>query len=370
MAANGTLAAITYDGDGNRVAKTVSGVTTKYLVDELNPTGYAQVVEELSGGVVTRQYTYGTQRISEAQWITSTWTPSFYGYDEGGNVRQLTNAAGAVTDTNDFDAFGNLVNYTGSTPNQYMYRGEEWDSDLGLYYLRARYYNPTTGRFMARDRKDKSLINPSDLHKYLYATDDPMNRSDPSGQSTLADYRYIIAAVALGTTGGLLAARNGINCALAGEGSRAVATVSAGPFGYARPIGPCTWQGLKHYDSPTIYPLPYPFPISTPAPTGPYRGPGSCDSGGGEEWHHIVPQAERAWAEGCGFNIDQAGLGMCIKGSCHDQVHGNSNGTNWNAEWKEQIDTVWGRGECPSNQELVDFARSLAVRFAEDILCE
>ncbi|HEX7728313.1 MAG TPA: RHS repeat-associated core domain-containing protein, partial [Terracidiphilus sp.] len=193
MAANGTLAAITYDGDGNRVAKTVSGVTTKYLVDELNPTGYAQVVEELSGGVVTRQYTYGTQRISEAQWITSTWTPSFYGYDEGGNVRQLTNAAGAVTDTNDFDAFGNLVNYTGSTPNQYMYRGEEWDSDLGLYYLRARYYNPTTGRFMARDRKDKSLINPSDLHKYLYATDDPMNRSDPSGQSTLADYRYIIA---------------------------------------------------------------------------------------------------------------------------------------------------------------------------------
>ena len=58
---------IIYDGDGNRVAKTIGGVTTYYLVDDLNPTGYAQVVEELSGSAVTRTYTYGTQRISENQ---------------------------------------------------------------------------------------------------------------------------------------------------------------------------------------------------------------------------------------------------------------------------------------------------------------
>ena len=61
-----------YDAFGNRVAKTVNGVTTQYLVeDDVNPTGYPQVIEELTGpigsGVVTRTYTYGLQRISENQ---------------------------------------------------------------------------------------------------------------------------------------------------------------------------------------------------------------------------------------------------------------------------------------------------------------
>ncbi|HUN82786.1 MAG TPA: hypothetical protein VMU48_00335, partial [Terracidiphilus sp.] len=62
---------LVYDGDGNRVAKTVSGVTTKYLVDDLNPTGYPQVIDELTNGAVTRTYTYGLQRISEYQLISN-----------------------------------------------------------------------------------------------------------------------------------------------------------------------------------------------------------------------------------------------------------------------------------------------------------
>ena len=56
---------IIYDGDRNRVAKTVGGVTTKYLVDDLNPTGYAQVIEVVGGGIVHSEYTYGLQGISE-----------------------------------------------------------------------------------------------------------------------------------------------------------------------------------------------------------------------------------------------------------------------------------------------------------------
>ena len=45
----------------------------------------------------------------------------------------------AITDSYDYDAFGNEVNHTGTTPTNYLYRGEEYDTDLGLYYLRARY---------------------------------------------------------------------------------------------------------------------------------------------------------------------------------------------------------------------------------------
>ena len=95
----GSTVSLLYDTDGNRVAKSVSGVVTKYLVDDLNPTGYPQVFDELTNGAVTRTYAYGLQRIDEDQVISGTWAPSFYGYDGGGNVRQLTNPAGAVTDT-------------------------------------------------------------------------------------------------------------------------------------------------------------------------------------------------------------------------------------------------------------------------------
>ena len=156
MTNGATSATMVYDGDGNRVAKTVGGVTTYYLVDDLNPMGYAQVIDELTGGAVSRIYTYGLQRINENQPISGSWTPSFYGYDGGGNVRQLTSMAGAVTDSYEYDAYGNEFTVSGSTPNEFLYRGEQYDSDLGLYYLRARYYNPITGRFMSRDPKRTS----------------------------------------------------------------------------------------------------------------------------------------------------------------------------------------------------------------------
>jgi RHS repeat-associated protein len=172
-----------YDGDGNRVAKTTTSFTTRYLVDDLNPTGYAQVVEELVGGAVQRSYTYGLQRLDQNQLINGTWTPSFYGYDGFGSVRQLTGTTGTVTDTYDYDAWGNTANTTGSTPNIYLFRGEQYDPDLQLYYLRARYFNPLTGRFISRDPIRPR--NQCDEHRYLYACSDPVNRIDPSGLGSI-----------------------------------------------------------------------------------------------------------------------------------------------------------------------------------------
>jgi RHS repeat-associated protein len=189
MSGGGTTVSIVYDAFGNRVAKTVNGVTTKYLVeDDVNPTGYPQVMEEIAGGAVQRVYAYGLQRISEDQVVNNAWTPSFYGYDGAGSVRQLTNTAGAVTDTYEYDAFGNELNHTGTTPNNYLYRGEQYDTDLGFYYLRARYYNPSTGRFMSRDPEDGKPGNPKSLHKYLYAAGDPVNKKDPRGREAYEEY--------------------------------------------------------------------------------------------------------------------------------------------------------------------------------------
>ena len=196
ISANGGAVTVVYDGFGNRVSKTANGVTTKYLVNDVNPTGYPQVFDELTASTVTRTYTYGLQRISENQVIDNVWTPSFYGYDGFGTVRQLTNTAGAVTDTFEYDAFGNAITHTGTTPNNYLYRGEQYDSDLGLYYLRARYYNPLTGRFMGRDPEDGNQFDPASLHRYLYAQGDPVNWVDPRGRDDFEEYDFIESRVA------------------------------------------------------------------------------------------------------------------------------------------------------------------------------
>jgi RHS repeat-associated protein len=185
---------ISYDGDGNRVKKTVTTptntVTTYYVVDDQNPTGYAQVLEEHVSinnqpSAINRVYSYGHTLISQDRLDGSTWRTSFYGYDGHNNVRYLTDLNGTVTDTYDFDAFGNLITRTGDTPNNYLYCGEQYDSDLGLYCLRARYHNPDTGRFWTQDSYEGFGEDPMSLHKYTYGSNNPANACDPSGNMTL-----------------------------------------------------------------------------------------------------------------------------------------------------------------------------------------
>jgi RHS repeat-associated protein len=177
----GGVVTYVYDGDGNRVAKTEGGVTTRYLVDTNNHTGHAQVVEELRGGQVARQYTYGHDLVSQRQLVGGQWRSSFYGYDGHGSVRYLTDEQGGVTDTYTYDAFGVLVARTGSTPNDYLYAGEQFDPNVGFYFLRARYMNPQTGRFQTQDTYEGSVFDPQSLHKYLYASANPVGNVDPTG---------------------------------------------------------------------------------------------------------------------------------------------------------------------------------------------
>lgn len=75
------------------------------------------------------------------------------------------------------------------------HRGEQYDPDLGLYYLRARYYNPITGRFMGRDPEDGKPTDPRTLHKYLYAGGDPVNAMDPTGRGVVEFTRVLVTTV-------------------------------------------------------------------------------------------------------------------------------------------------------------------------------
>jgi RHS repeat-associated protein len=122
----------------------------------------------------------------------------------------LTDITGAVTDTYDYDAWGNIVSSTGLTPNVYLYRGEQYDPDLQLYYLRARYFNPLTGRFLSRDAAPGYKVFPISLHRYLYASANPINRRDPRGRQDMFEDSLLTARAV--TRAQVLA---GLGCAVA-----------------------------------------------------------------------------------------------------------------------------------------------------------
>lgn len=172
---------VTYDGDGNRVAQDVGGVVTTYLVDDQNPTGYAQVVEERASGAVTKSYVYGLKPIAQKAKTGSTWTVGYYGLDGHGSVTLLTSETGGVTDTWEYDAFGTVVGRTGTTANTILYSGEWMDAAQGLQYLRARWYAPAAGRFVSADTWSTAD------GAYRYAGNRPITATDPSGHATLQE---------------------------------------------------------------------------------------------------------------------------------------------------------------------------------------
>ncbi len=100
---------------------------------------YAQVLEEdhLRGGLsAVTSYVYGDALISGT--IDGTLT-QYYHTDGMGSVRGLSDSSGAMTDRYSYDAYGMLTGNSGASANPYRYRGEQFDSDLDAYYLRARY---------------------------------------------------------------------------------------------------------------------------------------------------------------------------------------------------------------------------------------
>ncbi len=108
-----------------------------------------------------------------------------------------TKTVGSDTTRYTYDAFGNLLASTGSTPNQHLYTGEQFDANVGSYYLRARYYNPSNGRFLTSDPASGSAYEPASLHKYVYAYDDPINQLDPSGLMTIKQLMVLVVVVAI-----------------------------------------------------------------------------------------------------------------------------------------------------------------------------
>ena len=140
------------------------------------------MLAEVTNGTTEVSYTYGDDLVSQ----TRAGTPSYYLYDGHGSTRALADASGSLTDSYDYDAFGLLLNSSGDTENAYRYTGEQLDSSLDQYYLRARYYDQGVGRFTQQDTWMGKSQDPITLNKYLYANADPVTNTDPTGFFSLS----------------------------------------------------------------------------------------------------------------------------------------------------------------------------------------
>ncbi len=137
---NDVTASFAYNASGIRTAKLTGNVLTGYLLDGGN------VVAELEDDELSTSYLRGANLISR-----TTSTTEYYTFNAHGDVVGLVSAAGTQTKTYDYDAFGNEKDRVGSDPNPFRYCGEYFDVESGAYYLRARYYDPSVGRFTQED---------------------------------------------------------------------------------------------------------------------------------------------------------------------------------------------------------------------------
>ncbi len=160
-----------YDGWGQRVRKSVNGAITRYLLHNAN---VVMEVDAYNG--ILAEYTYypGADR---PHGMRRGGVQYYYVQDAEGNVRGLINAAGVVVASYDYTPQGELVGSTGSITNPYRYKGREWDAEAGLYFMRARYYDPKVARFVSED----PIGVAGGYNLYAFAEGDPVNYTDPTG---------------------------------------------------------------------------------------------------------------------------------------------------------------------------------------------
>jgi RHS repeat-associated protein len=178
-----TIRTFKYDPYGRRIEKQVNTVgcgqeptrTTSYVYDNED---IALEVQVDGGGTTKTYYTHGPG-IDEPLAMERNGNFSYYHADGLGSIVAITSQSGNTVQRYDYDSFGNIVTISDPSFLQpYSYTGREWDEETGLYFYRARYYDPMVGRFIS---KDPIGFAGGDVNLYGYVQNNPVNWVDPSG---------------------------------------------------------------------------------------------------------------------------------------------------------------------------------------------
>ncbi|MGB8592993.1 MAG: RHS repeat-associated core domain-containing protein [Candidatus Acidiferrales bacterium] len=160
-----------YDPLGRRIYKQSPSATSIFAYDGAN------LIETVNGtGGLVARYAQ-TQNIDEPLAESTSGTTDYYEADGLGSISSLSTSAGALADTYTYDSYGSTTNSSGSVTNFFRYAGREFDTETGLYFNRARYYDPTTGRFLSEDPVDFD----GGINFYEYVGNNPVSFIDPLG---------------------------------------------------------------------------------------------------------------------------------------------------------------------------------------------
>ncbi len=191
-APDGTVTQYEYDFAGHRVAKVVDGARSDYLIDTRSTVAYT-IEERNAAGDLVVDYTYGLDLIGQNRAGDAAYMLT----DMQGSTRMITDAAGIVTDSYTYDAFGQIEQQSGSTLAEYLFGGEQFDPESGLYHLRDRQYDPEVGRFTQEDRFQGISAAPATQNRYVYTMNDPVLLSDPIGQFGFIQFASILPILLL-----------------------------------------------------------------------------------------------------------------------------------------------------------------------------
>jgi RHS repeat-associated protein len=161
------VARFAYDPLGRRVEKVAGGTTTTFTYD-------AEDILRESAGATTTYYIHGPG-IDEPLAKEVSGSATYFHADGLGSVLKMTNASGTVTHEYRYDAYGRIE--AGSTVGGYSFTGREWDPECGLFYYRARFYDPNMGRFLSED----PLGLGGGPNRYAYVGGNPVMHIDPYG---------------------------------------------------------------------------------------------------------------------------------------------------------------------------------------------
>jgi RHS repeat-associated protein len=203
--ADGVVVAYFYDALDRRVRKDITATdasvaTTAYIYDGediiMEFTGVDVGVNELT---LTSRYTHGPDR-DQPLAVERGGVTFFYHADRLGSIRKLTDAAGVTVNAYEYDSFGKRLAATEAVPQPYSFTGREFDPESGLYYYRARTYDPNAGRFM---QEDPLGFGAGDMNLYRYVENNGVNLIDPAGTANFRRAGAGVVSAAGNLTSGL-----------------------------------------------------------------------------------------------------------------------------------------------------------------------
>jgi RHS repeat-associated protein len=181
-----------YDGDGERVTRSVGGVETIYVRD---PEGRVLAEYHAATGDLVAEYVYVNGR--KAARIAGDGTETFYHDDHLGTPVAITDRAGRVVWRGETLPFGAEVDATGDRDDRYTFTGHEHDAELGLHWMHARSYSAEIGRFIGPDPAPGDPAAPQSWNRYAYVGNNPLRYTDPDGRYKEDVHYYLTRYLAL-----------------------------------------------------------------------------------------------------------------------------------------------------------------------------